>query len=534
MAQQTTLRDLAKAYANGAMDQNSYRKSRSDFIQKVIDGDIKLPVIDYPPPVLPAADNPDEVTERKASRKASQKPPQKTSPEPVTARPADPDPPRKRSLFLFVSVAAIVLLIAVFVLIMKGGKDSPELQTANNTSLQAGSEAQKLIQSFLQKRSWTASSMNAFLTEWEAFADDEKAAVKNSVVFGQLTNAIYKKLMEEKALSGIGNQKKSLEKQTQLVHFAGAIGIDDPRISMPENSGGQPAGETDIKNGKGSGDLRQTPTNEDTAQAISPTAVENSVQASPTSCHPTLLETDNPYCRDIIRVVNKTAPTMVVVPPGKFMMGGDRTNEQPKHIVNISYPFAMSVHEITYGEFSTFCKATSQDCPPQPWLGDNYPVVNVSWNDARAYARWLTEYTGNTYRLPSEAEWEYAARAGTDTVYPSGNNISRHDAVFSDGINLNAPLPKTDRSIKHNNFRLYHMLGNVREWTLDNWHDNYAADIPADGTPYTDNTQDYKVVRGGAYNDSKVALRFAAREKMVAKSADRYTGFRVVQELVKS
>lgn len=238
MAQQTMLRDLAKAYANGAIDQNTYRKSRNDFFQKIIDGDIKLPVIDYPPPVLPAAEKREDVTERKASRKATEKPPRKPSPETAPPRsPAEPAPPRKRGLFLLIGVTAIMILAGAVFFIMhpQGSPKTPP--TTSITSPQTESEPQKLIQAFLRKRSWTASSMNAFVAEWKTFTDEDRLAVKNSVVFGQLTNAIYKKLLEEKALSGIGDSTKSLEKQIQLVHFAEMIGIDDPRIAMPESPG---------------------------------------------------------------------------------------------------------------------------------------------------------------------------------------------------------------------------------------------------------------------------------------------------------
>lgn len=523
MAQQTTLRDLAKAYAKGALNQDSYRKSRADFLQKVISGNLKLPVIDYPPPVSPPTVTQEEITERKTSQKASAG---ATSSEPVK-----PNPPRRTGVIIIGSIITIVLLTAILFLVMKRD-DASVKQIAQNIEVKTETEAQKLIQSFLQKRSWTTSSMNAFLAEWETLPDKDKIAIKNSVAFGQLTNAIYKKLLEEQALSGIGDMEKSMGKQTQLVQFADFIGIDDPRIALPEDTS-EPADKSEMESIDEIESGLSTPAKLETTESISATTMENSTQSSQTSCKSILLENRTPYCRDILRGINKTAPTMVVIPAGKFMMGGDKHSEQPKHIVTIDYPFAMSVHEITYGEFSSFCEATHNDCPPQPWLGDDYPVVNISWNEARAYTQWLTENTGNTYRLPSEAEWEYAARAGTDTIYPSGNQLTHQDAVFTDEKNLNAPLPKTDRSIKRNNFRLYHMIGNVREWTLDNWHENYA-NAYANGDPRMDGDQDYKVVRGGAYNDSRLALRSAAREKLGTKTTDQYTGFRVVQELIES
>jgi len=190
----------------------------------------------------------------------------------------------------------------------------------------------------------------------------------------------------------------------------------------------------------------------------------------------------------------------------------------------------MSVHEVTYGEYEQFCENAGRTCPAQPWTGKDYPVVNVSWADAAAYANWLSEKTGRAYRLPSEAEWEYAARGGTTTIYPFGDAIDFSFAVFSYRSKLNSPLPKTDRSINRNPFRLYHIIGNVREWVADYWNDSYAG-APRDAAARTDGDSSRRAIRGGSYNDHAEALRSAARVSLPAGSADRYTGFRVIQEM---
>ena len=221
---------------------------------------------------------------------------------------------------------------------------------------------------------------------------------------------------------------------------------------------------------------------------------------------------------------------MVVLPAGKFIMGGEAAAEQPSREITIATPFAISVHEVTFNEFEQFCKATGHACPQQPWSGGDYPVVNITWQDAVSYTEWLTDKTGRKYRLPSEAEWEYAARAGTTTTYPSGDEILITDAVFSDRKTLTAPLPKTDRSINRNKFRLYHMLGNVREWIADSWHDDYS-DAPGNSDARMTGGTDLRVVRGGSYRDNATALRSGARDKLALDKADKLTGFRVIQEL---
>ena len=263
--------------------------------------------------------------------------------------------------------------------------------------------------------------------------------------------------------------------------------------------------------------------------AIEPEETKKVVQksTSKSSCRTSLAKSRKPFCRDKIEGVGN-GPTMVVIRSGKFTMGGKNRDEQPAHTVTISSPFAMSVHEISFGDYESFCTSTGTACPKQPWSGKDYPIVNITHSDATSYAAWLSEKTGQAYRLPSEAEWEYAARAGTKTEYPFGDEILITNAVFSDRKKLSAPIPKSDRSINRNKFRLYHMVGNVREWVADTWHDNYSG-APGDGSARVDSGGNEYVVRGGSYTDSAEALRSGARNK--SSSADNYTGFRLIQEL---
>lgn len=245
------------------------------------------------------------------------------------------------------------------------------------------------------------------------------------------------------------------------------------------------------------------------------------------ACKASLVKSRKPYCRDKIEGIGN-GPTMVVIRSGEFAMGGKNKDEQPAHTVTINSHFAMSVHEISFAEYDMFCQSKNTPCPKQPWSGKDYPVVNITHGDATTYTEWLSEKTGQSYRLPSEAEWEYAARAGTESEYPFGNEILITNAVFSDKKKLSAPLPKSDRSINRNKFRLYHMVGNVREWVADTWHDGYSG-APVDGSAHVDTGVNQYLVRGGSYADTAEALRSGAREKL--SSADNYTGFRVLQEL---
>ena len=243
-------------------------------------------------------------------------------------------------------------------------------------------------------------------------------------------------------------------------------------------------------------------------------------------CTAELARTRKPYCRDSIKGDGK-GPLMVVLPAGSFVMGGERPDEQPRHEVRLTSAFAMSLYEITQQQFARYCASSKRTCPPQPWSGKDLPVVNISWHDARAYCKWLSGQTSRHYRLPVEAEWEYAARAGARGRYPEGDELLPTQARFSYQAVLDKPLPRGDHSVNRNRFRLYHMLGNVREWVLDSWHDSYQ------GAPQTAQAfgggGDRRVVRGGSYHDRAEALTLASRIPQPASGGDRYTGFRIVR-----
>ena len=201
-------------------------------------------------------------------------------------------------------------------------------------------------------------------------------------------------------------------------------------------------------------------------------------------------------------------PEMVVVPPGSFMMGsadseeGRLSWEGSQHRVTIDYRFAVGVHEVTFEEWDACvpgggCDGHEPD--DEGWGRGRRPVINVSWHDAWAYADWLTERTGEEYRLLSEAEWEYVARAGTETARYWGESAQQqcqyangYDAVAQAelGIDWMDPVGCRDRqantapvgSYRPNALGLYDVLGNVREWVDDCWNDSYEG-APTDGSP---------------------------------------------------
>ncbi|MDP3280168.1 MAG: SUMF1/EgtB/PvdO family nonheme iron enzyme [Nitrosomonas sp.] len=177
-------------------------------------------------------------------------------------------------------------------------------------------------------------------------------------------------------------------------------------------------------------------------------------------------------------------PLLTVIPAGRFLMGspqdepGRSEGESPQHEVIIAQPFALGVYAVTFAEYDRFCAATGRKAPADyDWGRENRPVIDVSWHDAQAYCGWLNEQTGQSYRLLSEAEWEYACRAGTQTPFYTGKTIN------SDQANFNKKHGRTllVGSFAPNAFGLYDMHGNVWEWTQDCWHENYRG-APNDGS----------------------------------------------------
>ncbi len=265
-------------------------------------------------------------------------------------------------------------------------------------------------------------------------------------------------------------------------------------------------------------------------------------------------------------------PELVVVPAGRFTMGapmgeqGRDDDEGPRHPVAIPQAFALGRYEVTRAEFAAFVRDSGQN--PQGcyvingegWRNDSSkgwrdpgfkqsardPVVCVSWRDAKAYVGWLSRKTGREYRLPSESEWEYAARSGTTTARYWGADSDRackHENVYDedaeseneldwpehdceDGSEETAPVG----SFRANGFRLRDMLGNVREWVEDCWNPGYA-DAPGDGSAWTTGMCERRVLRGGSWSSPSRLVRAAGRGRFALDFRFQSGGFRVARTL---
>jgi formylglycine-generating enzyme required for sulfatase activity len=225
-------------------------------------------------------------------------------------------------------------------------------------------------------------------------------------------------------------------------------------------------------------------------------------------------------------------PIMVEVHAGEFLMGeneGDKfanSTERPSHRVRISANFALGKFPVTVGEFRGFYNDYAEEDD------DGLPVVRVSWRDATEYCQWLTERTGREYRLPSEAEWEYACRAGSQTPFACGYEISTTDADFlydENGTRIGTGRRSVVGNFAANGFGLHDMHGNVCEWVADTWHPNYSG-APIDGSPWMERGDTRRIVRGGAWDYLPRLLRSSWRDWCLADQRTDNVGFRVATD----
>ena len=266
--------------------------------------------------------------------------------------------------------------------------------------------------------------------------------------------------------------------------------------------------------------------------------------------------------RDRFRDGGGSGPALVPIPTGRFQMGSPEherkiamaagasrtwlTRETPQHWVGIERPIAMGRYPVTVGEWRAFADATGwQPQGEVNWAApgfaqtDAHPVVGVTWWDAQKYLQWLSHLTGQTYRLPSEAEWEYACRAGTHSAFSFGDSISTDLANYDGNFTYNgSPRGEYRRgttpagAFAPNPWGLYDMHGNVWEWVQDVVHDSYEG-APCDGSAWEEGgDQARRILRGGSWLYNPRYLRSALRNGFSAVLSNDIVGFRVVRELI--
>lgn len=278
----------------------------------------------------------------------------------------------------------------------------------------------------------------------------------------------------------------------------------------------------------------------------------NSTQAAPAGSHGTVVATASapgPVTPSPAREFRDmpTAPQMVVVPAGEYVMGspateaGRGTFEDPQHKVVIAHAFALGKYDVTFDQWDA-CVADGGCNGYHPsdegWGRGSQPVVNVSGADAQAYVDWLSKKTGQHYRLPSEAEWEYAARAGADTVYWWGDTADHAHANYGADVCCSGLAEGADRwqttspvgSFPANPFGLYDMNGNVMQFVADCWHGSYKG-APVDGSAWAQPDCGLRTIRGGSWSSPPAFIRSSDRIWIPAALRFNFVGFRVARDM---
>lgn len=240
-------------------------------------------------------------------------------------------------------------------------------------------------------------------------------------------------------------------------------------------------------------------------------------------------------------------PEMLIIPAGEFLMGSPvdeaerRPSEDPQHRVLIAKPFALGRYAVSFEEYDQFCTATGRKKPSDMgWGRGQRPAINLSWREAGAYCDWLSQETGAGYRLPSEAEWEYGARAGSQTAFWWGDEIDTKRANY-DGRRTYPNGPRGEyrgqtlpvASFEPNPFGLSQVHGNVWEWVEDGWHEDYQG-APVDGSAWGEaggGDGSWRVVRGGGWGSNPLWLRSAFRIRVTTDEAGSNLGFRLARTL---
>ena len=229
-------------------------------------------------------------------------------------------------------------------------------------------------------------------------------------------------------------------------------------------------------------------------------------------------------------------PAMVVIPAGRFSMGcvsglDCRYSEKPVHDVTIPQAFALSVHEVTFEDYDRFKRQNK--VTDNGWGRGWRPVINVSWDDAKEYVAWLSSQTRAEYRLPSEAEWEYAARAGSTAKFSWGNEGGGNRANCEQcGSPWDGKGTAPVGAFAPNAWGLHDMHGNVWEWVEDCWNDDYA-EAPSDGSAWLSGECYVRVLRGGSWGAPPRVLRVAYRGGITAGYRSNFVGFRVARTLAR-
>jgi formylglycine-generating enzyme required for sulfatase activity len=566
------LHELSAAHANGTLAPAAYRARRAQIIDGLVGlaPEVAAPEVTRPRPA--GSTSPVKVT-----GPVPVSPPRPVVMIPPIAKvPDSPEPRASRGPWLAIVMVAVVALAAGawwFLRSQQASKTEVAVTQIAEPEPSSAAAAQpspdQMVTDFLSRDTWTDAAISAFNTSWWALSDAQVAPLLEQPSVKHLREAVSVKLAQKAAQAQSGAAK--LDPSAPLILLARNLNVavpDEALSGYPGAAAAKPpvkgpapsaaaapaplpkpaAAELPSKTNapdvpaSGSHDTRTAPAQTAAAQAASAATVPSvsSATAAPAGAAAQVLANDscrvyftNPrhrLCQDTL-AGGAEAPRLAIIPAGSFTMGSSaNADEQPAHLVTIARPFAVTINEVSFADYERYCRQAGKSCPTQPWPGESRPVVQVSWQDANDYAKWLSQVTGQHYRLPTEAEWEYMARAGSKGDFWTDAPLDASQARFNSDSSAPPTTPAEDTmEVSANSWKVKHVAGNVREWVSDMWFENYNG-APADGSARL-GSGPLRVVRGGSYHDPLPKLRSAAREKLDSNTKDALTGIRLVREL---
>jgi formylglycine-generating enzyme required for sulfatase activity len=438
------------------------------------------------------------------------------------------------------SLALIALLIAALLWLQRGEQHSiahtPGASPTPGTAALSSVDVESIITDFLKRQDWSDKAVYTFNAVWRSLSDDDVVAALGNAQGQELSRQLAE-LLKRHAERDSG--LVPVDANSPLLIMANNLKVAVPDGSVAPAVVAAPIAHEQVESSRSPASTASVPVPAPAAPAEKPAApatiaakpvavaadstTESSRTASSDPC--SAANSRRRTCADILQG-GRPGPILRVIKVDAFMMGSSETpEERPMHSVKLPRSFALMESEVSAGDYAYYCQQTHKTRPAAPWEGDTLPVVNVSWNEARDYAVWLSAQTGQTYRLPTEAEWEYAARAGS-TGEPVPNPAS--EARYSTpGMARSSPVSVNDETYKPNTWGLHHMLGNVREWVEDGWMPDYSRAAADGSAAQTSGTM--RAVRGGSYRDGPSGVRPGARIALDAGTRDIMTGFRLVR-----
>jgi hypothetical protein len=458
---------------------------------------------------------------------------------PAPERPAQAKPGHKFRWYYVLAGCLVIVAGVVFFLGRELEEAVPETKAGRSPSiadavaveqplaveeevLRSPTAAQLLVEGFLDQADWRPMSLAEFKDAWTRLPESDRILAKGETWFRPMSEALAYEIEEVREFSRDPDGDEQLDRLYELSLRLGLVELVPPGW-MPKPAAtvrAAPRDDAPVTEAAPSVAAEAPPGLADPAPASDTAAAETPPPEQPTarseatdpqagndnSCAAAMLQTRRRNCFDLLGNGDK-GPVMRVLPAGEASAGAAAGRS-----IAITVPFAISLFEVTAGEFARFCESTGYACPANPWADADMPVVNVTFEAAVAYGKWLSDQTGRTYRLPTDEEWEYAARAGASTDYPFGDELLPAQARYSSITSYDTPLPTSDRTTQRNEFGLWHVIGNVREWV-----DATAAGVAA--------------VRGGSYASDDDGLRFSQIEPPPGSGQDATTGFRVLRQL---